>query len=305
MARTILPSWAARRSGTPAGAARAPNLWRMTSMTRGPLAPGVYWRRRLAVLGTALLLVVGVARMLGGGGDPDPKATNVSAPTSSTAPASPTTSVTPLTTPSTAVAPPPTTPATTAPPPTPTLPAPTGRCSDDDIVVTPSVADAQATKPVVVRLTLRTMVTTACTWRASAKTLQLKITSGSDRVWSTIDCPRAIPAGDVVVRRDTDAVVDVAWSSRRSDAECSKHTQWAMPGYYHVAVAALGGEPQDIQFALRKPRPTPPRTPASTPPAGTPTAGATATGAPTTGARQEPQTDPQKKAKKKRPGPVD
>jgi hypothetical protein len=182
-------------------------------------------------------------------------------------------------------------PATVAP--TPVLPAPTGRCSDDDVLVTPSVTGAQATRTVVIRLTLRTLVTTACTWRASPSSLQLKITSGADRIWSTIDCPHAIPVRDVVVRRDSDAVMDLAWNSRRSDDTCSGHTQWAMPGYYHVAVAALGGEPQDLQFALRKPRPVPESTPTPTP---TPTATPTAT--PTTGARQEPSRSPRKKHRK-------
>lgn len=263
----------------------------MAALTRGSLAPGVYWRRRLAVLGTVLLLVIGVARMFGGDEEPAATAANVSAPTSPTisAPPSPTTTVGVTPTPTTVPKPTPT------PTPTPTLPAPTGRCSDDDIVVEPSVTDAQATKTVVVRLTLRTLATPACTWRASSNTLQLKITSGSDRVWSTIDCPHAIPTGDVVVRRDTDAVVNVGWNSRRSDEDCSSHTAWAMPGYYHVSVAALGGEPQDLQFALSKPRPTPKPTSTPTPtPSSTPTAGA-----PTTGARQEPQSDPRRTARKK------
>jgi hypothetical protein len=185
----------------------------------------------------------------------------------------------------------------------PPLPEPTGRCSDDDVVVTPSVSDAQATRYVLIHLTLRTKVTTACTWRTSHRTLQLQITSGSDRIWSTIDCPRAIPTQDVVVRRDTDAVVNVAWSSRRSDEDCSSHTQWAMPGYYHVQVAALGGEPQDVQFALTKPRPKPKptKTPAApvTTPAGTATPPATTS---TAGPRQEPQSNPKKKRKQR---PVD
>ena len=41
----------------------------MSSLTRGPLSAGVYWRRRLAVLGVAVLLVVGIARLLGAGSD--------------------------------------------------------------------------------------------------------------------------------------------------------------------------------------------------------------------------------------------
>ena len=32
-------------------------------------------------------------------------------------------------------------------------------------------------------------------------------------------------------------------------------TTWALPGWYHVAVAALAGEPSDVQFELEKPEP--------------------------------------------------
>lgn len=282
----------------------------MPSLTRGSLAPGVYWRRRLAVLGIVLLLVIGVSRMFGGGDDGAAKASRVSADTTaslkaipgatsseSSAPAS----AGPTPTPAQPAAPtltPAATPTVAAPAP---LPEPTGRCSDDDVVVTPSVTDAQATRPVLIHLTLRTLVTTACTWRTSPHALQVKVTSGSDRIWSTIDCPHAVPTQDVVVRRDTDAVVDVAWSSRRSDESCSSHTKWAMPGYYHVAVAALGGEPQDVQFSLVKPRPVPKPAPATAvPPAvAAPAPTAAPTAAPTTGPRQEPQGTPKKKRKRR------
>lgn len=282
----------------------------MTSLTRGPLSPGVYWRRRLAVLGVALLLVIGLARMFGGGGD-EPRAENVSAATTATPSTDPlgmpltpsdaaspspgaTPGSTPGSTPGATAGPSSAATGTTAGPGAPTstaapvLPAPTGRCSDDDVVVTPSVTGAQATRTVVVKLTLRTQVTPACTWRASARSLQVKITSGSDRIWSTVDCPRAIPTQDVVVRRDTDATLSVGWSSRRSDEDCSTHTQWAMPGYYHVSVAALGGEPHDAQFRLYRPQPLPKPSPTATPRGGTPTAGSTA------GPRDEPTAKPKR-----------
>ena len=41
----------------------------MAALTRGSLSPRVYWTRRLMVLGTAVLLVIGIARLLGGGSD--------------------------------------------------------------------------------------------------------------------------------------------------------------------------------------------------------------------------------------------
>ena len=47
--------------------------------------------------------------------------------------------------------------------------------------------------------------------------------------------------------------VPVVWNARRSDEECSDRTAWALPGFYHVRAAALGGEPTDVQFELRRP----------------------------------------------------
>ena len=41
----------------------------MSGLTRGPLPARTYWIRRAMVLGTAVLLVFGIARALGAGSD--------------------------------------------------------------------------------------------------------------------------------------------------------------------------------------------------------------------------------------------
>ena len=45
----------------------------------------------------------------------------------------------------------------------------------------------------------------------------------------------------------------VTWNARRSEDGCPRQTDWALPGFYHVSVAALAGEPTDEQFELRAP----------------------------------------------------
>ena len=50
--------------------------------------------------------------------------------------------------------------------------------------------------------------------------------------------------------RPVDAPVVVTWSAKRSDEDCTKWTTWAMPGFYHVQAAALGGDATDVQFQL-------------------------------------------------------
>lgn len=141
-------------------------------------------------------------------------------------------------------------------PPEPVLAEPTGPCADSDIVVTPTLTSAPGGTDVPITLNLRTAVAEACTWTVSPQTLTLTITSGSDFIWSTRECPTAIAVQDVVVRQAVDAPVVVTWDEgKRSDETCSGRTDWARPGFYHVEAAALGGEATDVQFELVAPAP--------------------------------------------------
>jgi hypothetical protein len=224
----------------------------MTSLTRGPLPPRVYWRRRVLVVGIALLLVFALARGLSAGSDAA-SAPNAATPVA----AAPTSTVT--------VAPSATSTADQRAQDKkkakkkkrskPVLAAPTGPCADEDIAVTPTVPDAIAGRDVSVVLELRTIEAEACTWEVSPRTLTLKITSGKDDIWASRHCPRAVPTRDVVVRSAASTSIAVTWNARRSDEECSGLTHWALPGFYHVTAAAMAGEPADVQFELEAPTP--------------------------------------------------
>lgn len=221
----------------------------MTALTRGPLPARVYWTRRVLVLGTALLLVFGLARILVGGSDassaPEPQAVQAAAePTGTTS-----TSAGPESTRKTRkhkkkdkVK-------------EPVLAEPQGTCLDTDIAVTPGIEKATAGQSVFFVLELRTISAAACTWRVSPESLSVKVTSGDDYIWSTRECPRAIPTKDVVVRSAVSTKVGIRWSGRRSDRDCSRLTDWALPGWYHIAAAALAGEPSEKQFELERPKP--------------------------------------------------
>lgn len=210
---------------------------------RGPLPARVYWTRRLVLLAVVLVLVTGFARILGGssdGSDNGDKATTAGSTTTS----SPTES-TPTETVKKKRKKKPQTP--TEPP----LAEPTGVCDSSDIVGTPVVAEAQGDTNVPITVNLRTVETAACTWTVSPETLTVSITSGDDAIWSSRECPTSIPAQDVVVRQAVDAPIVVTWEgARRSDEGCTAQREWALPGFYHVEAAALGGEPTDIQFEL-------------------------------------------------------
>lgn len=196
------------------------------------------------VLAVAVILVVGLARLLGGQTDAedagDQQATTVG---TTTTPPAPIATETPRRKRKKA-------PATPTEPP---LAEPTGACETADVVVTPVVPEAQGGTDVAITLNLRTRETAACTWTVSPETLTVSIRSGSDAIWSTRQCPTAIPTQDVVVRQAVDAPIGLTWNAKRSDEECSDLTEWARLGFYHVEAAALGGEPTDVQFELVRP----------------------------------------------------
>lgn len=216
----------------------------MSGMTRGRLPARVYWVRRLMVLGILTLVVVGVTRMVGGGGGGSAgsgadRAQQVSDKTSSQTGTS------------------------TAQSPhhgkkktddtTPTRVVPSGPCAASDIAITPSVPHPVGGAAITVVLDVSSVSTPACSWSLSPRSLAMKITSGADLIWTTAQCSRSIPTRALVVRQDTPTRVKLTWDARRSEPGCPVQTQWALPGTYHVEVAALGGQPQEAAFLLTAP----------------------------------------------------
>ncbi|QZY29429.1 hypothetical protein [Nocardioides coralli] len=235
----------------------------MTTMTRGPLPARVYWFRRTVVLLALAGLVLGSTQLvrLATGSSPEgpDRAAQVAAEPSEPAPTAG--------------------PSAAAVAPTdekdgkqrdkrrkqknkknkkdrePKLPPPDGECVDSDIAVTPTLDDAVGGSPITIVLELRTIAAEACTWQVSPQSVTVKITSGKDDIWSSLDCPRAVPREDVVVRNSVSTEVEVTWSARRSDEGCTRNTAWALPGWYFVKAAALAGEPADLHFEVTTPRP--------------------------------------------------
>lgn len=131
------------------------------------------------------------------------------------------------------------------------LPEPTGPCEDSDVVVTPEVVGpAHAGSPVTIRLNVTTRETPACTYRVSPRSVAVKLVSGTDRIWSSQDCPAAMPEVDVIARTEVPGVAEMQWRGQRSDSGCTRTTPWALAGWYHAQAAAFGAEPTDVQFEL-------------------------------------------------------
>lgn len=131
------------------------------------------------------------------------------------------------------------------------LPEPTGPCEASDVVVTPKIVGAaRAGSPVSIRLLVTTLETPACTYRVSPRTVAVKLVSGTDRIWSSQDCPAAVPEVDVIARTEVAGVAEMQWRGQRSDSGCTRTTPWALAGWYHIQAAAFGAEPTSVQFEL-------------------------------------------------------
>lgn len=228
----------------------------MTSVNgpRGRQPARVYWVRRVAVLVTVLALAFAVGRLLvGGGDDPADSAAITAAEPGKTPTAGAPTTTTPGTAAQVGPVPAATAPAKPSTAPPAVLAEPTGPCSVDEVTVAPSAVSTRTAGgrvPLVVELT---GIRPACTFVVSSRSVAVRLNSGHDRIWSSQDCPASIRPQTVVVRSAVPAKVVVHWSGRRSDEDCSRSTDWALPGFYKVTSAAIGSEAADTRFQLVSP----------------------------------------------------
>lgn len=222
----------------------------MSTLARptGPLPPAVYWRRRILALAVALLLVLGIGRVLSWGSDGQEGAqgTTVSGkptgdPTvgASTEPDTPDRTRTRTAKPTKTKTP---------------LVEPDGPCQPSDVLIEPAVTQVHAQDVIPLKLSVGTRTSPACIFAFDSRHVTLKISSGKDLIWTSVECPRQVPSRELVLRSTERVKVTFEWSGRRSDEGCTSTTDWALPGYYHLSSSALGGEPADDQFELRPPK---------------------------------------------------
>ena len=211
---------------------------------RGPLPRRVYWFRRALVLGLALVLVVGIAKILdySTGGSGKEQATAVSAPESPSPTASSSGHAKRLTKAQKA--------ARRAE--RDKLAQPSGPCDDSDVLVTPTITDAHAGSPVKIVLEVTTAKSPACFWQVKPDSVFVNILDDEGTtLWSSQQCPNALPTKTIVPRRDKAAKVHLWWTGKESDETCSSWTDWVLPGSYTAVAAAKGSiTPVDNGFVL-------------------------------------------------------
>jgi hypothetical protein len=198
---------------------------------RGPLPPGVYWRRRGLTLVAVVVVLFLLSRACGSGGSPDRLAESPSptAPASASASAKPSRSASPR--PSASAS------ATPSPTPSPTPTGPPQPCRAADLLLS-AKADAQAypagRRPVLT-IGIANKGKVACTRDVGQAAREIRVVSGNDRVWSSDDCSPG--GGSQVVTLQPGAApltFTVTWSRKRSRPGCESGTKEAAAGTYRV-----------------------------------------------------------------------
>lgn len=198
----------------------------------GDQPPGVYWRRRVLIVGIGLIVLFFVLRACGGSGD-EPVVAPAGTPTTTATPTSavttePTVDQTPT---ATNAASTPAASATSA-----TNSAGASACDAANVQVTASVADEQfpVGGPVPIRFVVRTDSDTECLRDVGAAANTVTITSEGRRIWSSDDCT---PGGEVDIRPISQTkpfAVTVTWQGDVSRPGCESPRPKAPAGSYTV-----------------------------------------------------------------------
>jgi hypothetical protein len=104
--------------------------------------------------------------------------------------------------------------------------------------------------PTTFQLSLINGSARTCVARVTRKNFQLKINSGSDRIWSTDDCPSMIKTVSRKLGSEHAVAWSLTWNGKRSKSRCTSASQALRPGRY-VATAQLdGAEPVKLRMVL-------------------------------------------------------
>ncbi|HEY3686712.1 MAG TPA: hypothetical protein VGL93_27005 [Streptosporangiaceae bacterium] len=89
-----------------------------------------------------------------------------------------------------------------------------------------------------------------CAYDVGPKGLELKITSGSDRIWSSGDCAKGV-TDSKRLKRGVPYTRTVTWDRTRSTPSCRHTHQKARPGTYVVRFGGDHVKSQSHVFYLR------------------------------------------------------
>lgn len=199
-----------------------------------------YWRRRVYVLAGGITVIGLVAWACSGPGHKkstaqvrNAAATAGSASPAAAQPAAPAATVTVTVTPSA--------------PPSPQRRS-GDRCDDRDVVValTSDKQVFQGKDEPRFRMSVVNTGPRSCAFDVGSRALRLRITSGSDPVWSSEHCSAAPASSLQLLRRGIPYIADLTWDRRRCDGDAK-----ALPGVYVITVKAPGVKTDHEIFRLR------------------------------------------------------
>jgi hypothetical protein len=230
----------------------------------GPEPAQTYWLRRVAVLAAVVVvLAVIVALIINGTSSGSavqaspPPPTLVVAETPSPTPtpsATPSASASPTAARATASAPTTAAPTTAAPrtaAPTKTAPPPPAPCVPSSL--RPTLTGKQQLRPKgtnTFRLSLINGSRQTCVATVTRDNFELKIYSGSDRIWSTKDCATIVKPLARKLGPEQAVEWSLSWNGRRSRTGCKSRPEIPRPGTYYATAQFTGAEPVQLRMIL-------------------------------------------------------
>ncbi|WP_243742289.1 hypothetical protein [Actinorugispora endophytica] len=116
--------------------------------------------------------------------------------------------------------------------------APEDACRPEDVVVTLSTDQADYAWDEEPKLSVSVVNTGAqtCTVDIGREAMELRVTSGEDRIWSTADCVEGDAADNEQLRRGVPHTAVVTWERKRSWTDCRDQDSDARSGTYVVTL---------------------------------------------------------------------
>ncbi|MDR1833731.1 MAG: hypothetical protein LBQ92_03650 [Propionibacteriaceae bacterium] len=114
-------------------------------------------------------------------------------------------------------------------------PTPTGpvACEGKSLKLTVAgFAKLKVTGSQTFNLTIKNKGKEACLLKVDGSSYTLTVVSGSDRIWSTADCPEWVPEADLTLAAGASHEFSVDWTLRRSDGSCKLVKKQLKPGTY-------------------------------------------------------------------------
>jgi hypothetical protein len=210
--------------------------------------PEAYWRRRAIALAGVLATVGLVAWACSGGKDGDRDGNRDGSLRNAAVVSTPTPTPTPFAMPTITVT------ATAKVTVRSTAPRRDGDvCAPADVVasLTPTAESYRDKAKPQFRLSVVNTGDRSCTLDVGPKALEIRVTSGSDRVWSSADCIRGSGSSIRLFKRGIPYLSTVTWDRRRSSDGCTGSRDLARPGTYVVAAKAGKLKVQRQVFRLR------------------------------------------------------